>query len=396
MSENIYKPIPNPLDYVERVSLPRLQLGLKPLLLVILWAGVIGVFLLSLSMGSVDIPTKTVVRILLGNGDTQLVVGPMNLSTKVVADDVFGQYEEIRRSRIIIVNSVRFPKAATAALSGAALAASGLMMQTFFRNPLAGPFVLGISSGASLGVALVVLSTGTIGVTLLAGVGRIGDLQLASAAAIGAGGTMAIILLISTRVQNSMTLLIVGLMIGYLVSALVSLLLYFSISEQIQAYIRWTFGSFSSVTGDQLYVLAGAVSTGLLIALAMTKSLNALLLGENYSRSLGMNIAITRAAILVSTAILAGVVTAFCGPIGFIGIAVPHLCRSIFNTSDHRALMQGTILLGAIVAMIAAIIAEFPGDNVVLPLNAVTAFIGAPVVMFVILRRRNLRQSFGS
>jgi len=184
-------------------------------------------------------------------------------------------------------------------------------------------------------------------------------------------------------------------MMGYLVSAAVSLLLYFAIPERIQAYISWTFGSFGGVTWEQMPILASGVLIGLILALGLTKSLNALLLGEGYARSLGMNVSLTRVAIVGATALLAGTVTAFCGPIGFVGIAVPHLCRSLFNTSDHRMLVPGTILMGAIVALVAALIAEVPGRNLILPLNAVTAAIGAPIVIAVILRRRNLQQSFG-
>ena len=370
MSEARYKPIPQPADYAEDTALPRLNLGLRPLLLLVLLVGLGGVFLLSLSIGSVGIPFDQIVTVLLGG-------------------------EAERTSWTNIVLKFRLPKATTALLAGAALGVSGLMMQTFFRNPLAGPFVLGISSGASLGVALVVLSAGTVGGTLLAGFGLTGDLLLASAAALGAGLTMLIVLLVAGRVQSSMTLLILGLMMGYLVSAAVSLLLYFAIPERIQAYISWTFGSFSGVTWGQMPILAGGVLVGLGIALGLTKSLNALLLGEGYARSLGLNVGLTRIAVVSATAVLAGSVTAFCGPIGFVGIAVPHLCRSLFNTSDHRVLVPGTILMGAIVALVAALLAEVPGNNLVLPLNAVTALIGAPVVIAVILQRRNLQKSFG-
>ncbi|MEO1669023.1 MAG: iron ABC transporter permease [Chloroflexota bacterium] len=370
MSESLYKPIPRPADYVDDDALPRLNLGLRPLLLIVLLGGLLVMFLLSLSIGSVSIPFDQIMTVLLGR-------------------------EAERTSWTNIVLKFRLPRATTAMLAGAALGVSGLMMQTFFRNPLAGPFVLGISSGASLGVALVVLSAGTAGGTLLAGFGLTGDLLLTSAAALGAGATMFVVLLVAGRVQSSMTLLILGLMMGYLVSAAVSLLLYFAIPERIQAYIGWTFGSFSGVTWDQMPILAGGVLVGLVIALGLTKSLNALLLGEGYARSLGMNVGLTRIAVVGATALLAGTVTAFCGPIGFVGIAVPHLCRSLFNTSDHRVLVPGTILMGAIVALVAALIAEVPGNNLILPLNAVTALIGAPVVIAVILRRRNLQQSFG-
>jgi iron complex transport system permease protein len=368
MSEALYKPIPRPADYIEEKT--RLNLGLRPALLLVLLGGLIGMFLLSLAVGSVSIPLDQIVTVLLG-----------------------GEAERASWTNIIL--KFRLPKATTAVLAGVALGTGGLLMQTFFRNPLADPFVLGVSSGASLGVALVVLSAGTVGGALLAGFGLAGDLLLAGAAALGAGATMLVVITVASRVQSGMTLLILGLMMGYLVSAAVSLLLYFAIPERIQAYISWTFGSFGGVTWEQMPILAGGVLVGLAIALGLTKSLNALLLGEGYARSLGMNVSLTRVAIVSATAILAGTVTAFCGPIGFVGIAVPHLCRSLFSTSDHRVLLPGAILMGAIVALVAALIAEVPGSSLILPLNAITALIGAPVVIAVILRRRNLQQSFG-
>lgn len=370
MSDTTFRSPPQPADYILDGSQQRLNLGLRPLLLLFLFVGLGGVFMLSLAFGSVDIPVDQIITVLLG-----------------------GEAERVSWTNIVL--KFRLPKAITAVLAGAALSVSGLMMQTFFRNPLAGPFVLGISSGASLGVALVVLSAGMVGSTLLAGFGLTGDLLVAVAAAIGAGGSMLIVLLVANRVQSSMTLLILGLMMGYLVSALVSLLLYFAIPDRIQAYISWTFGSFGGVTWDQVPILATGVVIGLIGALALSKPLNALLLGEGYARSLGMPVGVVRVAVVSATALLAGTVTAFCGPIGFIGIAVPHLCRGLFNTSDHRVLMPGTLLIGAIVALVAAMIAEVPGNNLVLPLNAVTALIGAPVVMVVILRHQNIQRSFG-
>lgn len=374
MSQFDFKPIPQQNTSAApsaALSAARLDLGLRPALLVVLIAGLLGAFLLVLAVGSVSIPLDQIISVLLG-----------------------GEAERTAWTNIIL--KFRLPKALTAMLAGAALGVSGLLMQTFFRNPLAGPFVLGISSGASLGVALVVLSAGTVGGVLLAGLGLTGDLLLVLAAALGASLTLLIVLAAARRVDSSMTLLILGLMFGYLVSALVSLLLYFAVPERIQAYINWTFGSFGGVTWDQLPILAGAVVIGLIIALLLVKSLNALLLGEDYARSLGLNIQLTRLAIILATALLAGAVTAFCGPIGFIGLAVPHLCRSLLHTSDHRLLVPGTILMGGLVALIAALIAEVPGQAVLLPLNAVTALIGAPVVMLVILRQRNLKRTFVS
>jgi iron complex transport system permease protein len=201
-------------------------------------------------------------------------------------------------------------------------------------------------------------------------------------------------MMVARRVQSTMTLLILGLMFGYATSSLVSVLLYFSIADRIQAYISWTFGTFGGVTWSQMQVLAPLVLAGLLGSFLLMKPLNALLLGETYARSLGLNVRRSRLAIIVSAAVLAGVVTAFCGPIGFLGIAVPHLCRSLFGTSDHRVLLPAVTLMGALVALVADLVAGLPGSQLTLPLNAVTALIGAPVVTWVILRQRNLRESF--
>lgn len=369
MAEIAYKPIPKAAEYPYDQSISPLKLGLRPGFLLMLAALLIACILLVLAWGSVRIPLDQIVVVLLGG-------------------------EADRPTWADIILKVRLPKAITALLAGAALGASGLMMQTFFRNPLADPFVLGVSSGASLGVALVVLAAGTGGGALLAGIGLAGDILLAGAAALGAGLTMLAVLAAASRFQDSLALLILGLMCGYLVSAMVSLLLYFAVPERIQAYINWTFGSFGATTWTQIPVLAGAVLPSLIAALALTKPLNALLLGETYARSLGIDMRLTRIAIVAATGMLAGAVTAFCGPIGFIGIAAPHLCRSLFRTSDHRILMPSSILMGAVVTLIAAFIAEVPGNNLVLPLNAVMALIGAPVVIVVIVRQRSLQRSF--
>ncbi|PJF44633.1 MAG: iron ABC transporter [Phototrophicales bacterium] len=351
----------------------RFKLGLQTTLILGLMLALAGLFIFSLTFGSVEIPSRTVITILLGNGD------------------------EVRTAYTTIVMKYRFPKAVTAMLAGAALAVSGLQMQTMFRNPLAGPFVLGISSGASLGVALLVLSSGAgvIGGALLPSRALTSDTNLILAAIIGAGVVMTLVLFVAQAVPNSTTLLIVGLMFGYLTSAIVSLLMYFSIAEQIQAYVNWTFGSFSGVTRSQLNIFAPVILVSLVSSLLLSKPLNALLLGETYARSMGLRIQIARFCIVLSTAILAGTVTAFCGPIAFLGIAVPHLTRMTFNTADHRILMPACMLMGAIVALIAAIIADLPGTSLVLPLNAVTSLIGAPVVIIVILKRQNLHKSFG-
>ncbi|MBC7810486.1 MAG: iron ABC transporter permease [Burkholderiales bacterium] len=349
---------------------PRLRVRRWPfaILLVLL----VGVFFLSLILGSVNIPLDNVVRVLLGG-------------------------EADRASWNTIVMNVRLPRALTAILAGAALAVSGLQMQTLFRNPLADPFVLGISSGASVGVALVVLAaTGTVGAALVSGLGIFGQFSVAIAASLGAGAVMAMVLLVARKVQSPVTLLIVGLMFGYATSAIVSLMLYFSIAERIQAYIMWTFGSFGGVTWGQLIVLAPIILAALALAMVLAKTLNALLLGEAYARTMGVNVWQARLWIIISSALLAGTITAFCGPIGFLGVAVPHLCRSLFNTSDHRTLIPAVTLMGAVIALIADLIAQVPGSQTVLPLNAVMALVGAPVVMWVILRRRHLRAAFAA
>ncbi len=350
------------------------RLGIRRAALLGLLAALAGVFLLSLTLGSVDIPLKDILKILVGD-------------------------EPQRRAWTTIVMKFRLPKAITATLAGAALAVAGLEMQTLFSNPLADPFVLGINSGASLGVALVVLSVGVAGVSassMLAGLGLGGNLTLVAAASIGAGIVLGFMLLVAQRVRSTMTLLILGMMVGYATGAVVSLLLYFNIAERIQAYISWTFGSFGGVTWGQMHVLGPVVLVALATAMILAKSLNALLLGETYARSMGLNVNWARFWIIISAAVLAGSITAFCGPIGFLGIAVPHLCRSLFNTSDHRILVPASALLGAILALAADIIAQMPGSQTVLPLNAVTALIGAPVVAWVILRRSPARSSFGS
>lgn len=342
----------------------------QTLLLIALIVGLIAVFLLSLSLGSVSIPLEQIVAILFG-----------------------GSAEKASWATIVL--KFRLPKAITAALAGAALSASGLQMQTLFRNPLADPFVLGISSGASLGVALVVLVAGVAGGSaLLAGVSLVGDVSLALASIIGSALVLLLVMAVARRVQSTMTLLILGLMFGYATSALVSVLLYFSIAERIQAYISWTFGSFGGVTWSQLQVFGPVVVVALIFSHLLVKPLNALLLGETYARSMGLNVRLARLGVIATSASLAGVVTAFCGPIGFLGIAVPHLCRSLFHTSDHRLLMPAVVVLGGILAVAADILAQLPGSQLMLPLNAVTALLGAPVVTWVILRQRNLRESF--
>jgi iron complex transport system permease protein len=288
-----------------------------------------------------------------------------------------------------IVLTFRLPKAITALLAGAALSVAGLQMQTLFRNPLADPFVLGISSGASLGVALAVLGTSAASATVFGRATSVGDVGLVAAASLGAGTVFALVMLIARKVQSVVTLLVLGLMIGYATSAAVSLLIYFSVPEQISAFTAWTFGSFGGVTWSQMRVLLPVCLLALVIAYTCGKPLNALLLGEAYARSMGLNVRAARWWVTASACLLAGAVTAFCGPIGFIGVAVPHLCRALFRTNDHRILLPSVMLVGAMLALVFDMIAQMPGARFTLPLNVVTSFIGAPLVVWIVARQRS-------
>ncbi len=323
----------------------------------------------SLAAGSARVPLAEVVTILAGG-------------------------EAERASWRGIVLDFRLPKALTATLAGAALAVSGLLMQTLFRNPLAGPYVLGVSAGASLGVAMVVLSVGAGASRLLAGFGLAGDLGLVAAASAGSAAALGLVFLAARRV-STLTLLILGVLFGYATSALVTVLVHFSLAERIQSYLTWTFGSFGGVTWSQLTILAPVLGAGLGLAALASKPLNALLLGESYAASMGVAVARARYLVLASTALLAGAVTAFCGPIAFLGVAVPHLVRGLLGSADHRLLIPASMLAGAAVALASDLVAQLPGSQAVLPLNAVTALIGAPVIAGVILRRRHLEDSFG-
>jgi iron complex transport system permease protein len=285
-----------------------------------------------------------------------------------------------------IILKFRLPKAITAITVGIALSLSGLQMQTVFRNPMAGPYVLGISSGASLGVAFVIL--GFSGTLTPGNLHSLGNWILVAASWIGAGAVTLLIMFISSKVRDIMTILIIGMMLASGISAIVSIMQYFSNETLLKAYVIWTMGSLGNLSAGQLQVLLISVSAGILISIFSVKMLNALLLGENYAGSIGLNVRFSRAVIFTCTSILAGSVTAFCGPIGFIGIAVPHIARIIFKTPDHRVLIPGTILIGALIMLISDIVSQLPGSNNVLPVNSVTSLIGIPVVIWVILNRR--------
>jgi iron complex transport system permease protein len=315
-------------------------------------------FVLNISFGSVAIPVGEIFGRLLGG----------NFS---------------KSSWETIVMDYRIPKAITALLAGTALSIAGLQMQTFFRNPLAGPYVLGISSGAGLGVALLVLAGSIIGFSGYA----VGVWATIIAASAGAVLVLLLMSLTAWKVRDSMTLLIVGLMFGSAVSALIAVLAFFADAEQLKMFTIWSMGSLGSTQSNQLAGFSIAIVLGLLPVLGMLKSYNAMLLGENYARSMGVNVNKLRWAMIMSTGVLAGSATAFCGPIAFIGIAVPHMARLIFRTSDHRILLPASALIGMGVLLICDIIAQLPGSAQTLPINAVTSLIGAPMVIWLIMRR---------
>ena len=321
-----------------------------------------------------------------------LAIGPVRIPLREVAHILLGGQADHPTWATIILD-FRLPKSITALLAGSALSIAGLQMQTLFRNPLADPYILGISSGASLGAALVILLAGGSGVHFLAKLGLLGDAGIILAATAGALFVFLLVALLARHV-HTITLLLIGVLVGYIVSAFVRILIHFSLPESVQAYLSWTFGSFGGVTWVQLSVFLPAILLGLALAIRSIKSMNAFLLGETYARSLGVHPQKARWQIVLSASLLAGTVTAFCGPIGFIGIAVPHLCRGLLRSSDHREVLPACAVVGGVVALLADMLSQLPGSAAVLPLNSITALIGAPVVVWVILKQRNLRRVF--
>lgn len=322
-------------------------------------------FLINLAFGSVSIPLDQVANILTGGS-----------SGKASWD-------------FIILQS-RLPQAITAIFCGASLAVSGLMLQTYFRNPLAGPSVLGISNGASLGVAIVMLALGgTLGAAGEMGTGLklTGSLMVIIAAFAGAVVVTMLYLVVTRFIKSNLIILILGIMVGYMTSSVVTLLNFFATVENVHSFVSWGMGSFSNVTTAQLPLLCGTSLVGIIIALALTKSFNMLLLGENYAANLGANLSRIRSMVLISTGILTAVTTAFCGPVSFIGLAVPHIARLIINSEDHRVLLPATLMSGAAIAMLCNIISVLP-QQMIIPLNAVTPLFGAPVIIYIILKRK--------
>jgi len=330
------------------------------LLLLIL---LITVFLMNLSLGSVAIPFNEVVSGLIGHGSSKET----------------WQY---------ILLDYRLPKAITAIIAGGGLAVSGLLMQTLFRNPLAGPFVLGLSSGASLGVALLILGGSLLG-GLMGGL-LVSEWSLVIASAMGSFLVLLAVLAITFKIKDTMTILIIGLMFGSVTAAAVGVLSYFSNAEQLQQYIFWSFGSLGNQSWSGLLILSICGIAGLLLAFMSSKSLNSLLLGENYAKSMGLRIKKTTFIIILATSILAGSVTAFTGPIAFIGLAVPHLTRQFFTTSNHFILLPAVFICGSILMLICDTVAQLPFSDYTLPINAITSLIGAPVVIWLLVRKKKL------
>ena len=328
----------------------------------ILIALLIIIFFVNISLGSVSIPTLEIFK---------------GLFTDI--DNESWQY---------IIQNYRLPKAFTAILVGSGLGISGLLMQTLFRNPLAGPFVLGISSGASLGVALVILGSGFFGGVFASFL--MSKWSIVIAASLGSFLVLLAVMIVSSRVRDTMAILIIGLMFGSITAAIVSVLSYFSSAEQLQQYVFWGFGSLGNLSWYELLIFFLIYLVGILMAIVSIKGLNTLLLGENYAKSLGLNLKQIRLVIIIATSLLAGTITAFAGPIAFIGLAIPHMTRQIFHTSNHKILLPAVFLFGAIVMLICDSIAQLPTSDYTLPINAITSLVGAPVVIWLLVRKRKM------
>ena len=332
-----------------------------PLIFALVLAIVV-LMIVNLLIGSVRIPVVDVCRILTGDDSNEIWTN--------------------------IIFSSRLPQTLTAIVAGAGLAVSGLQMQTVFRNPLAGPSVLGISNGSALGVALVVLLSGRIGGVALSRLGYLGDAAMSVAAIIGALAVLTLILWISQKVRGHVTLLIIGVMIGYLANAIIGVMKFLSPEEDVKAFVVWGLGSFSRVSGDEMVLFIVLMCILLPLAYLLSKDMNLMLLGDRYAANLGLNVRRSRMLAILSSGVLVAIVTAYCGPIMFIGLAVPHLARALFRTSDHRVLMPVTALCGAALALLCNFIARMPGFEGALPVNSVTALVGAPVIASVLFRRR--------
>lgn len=329
---------------------------------VVITLAIIALFVINIIYGAVKIPINSIIDIFIGN-------------------------DEVNESWEYIILQTRLPQALTAILCGGALAVSGLLLQTAFCNPLAGPSIFGINSGASLGVAFVMLLFG--GSITAGAVSVTGFLAVLIAAFVGAVAVMAVLLFFSNLVNNNVMLLITGIMIGYISSSAISLLNFFATEEGVHSYMIWGLGNFGGVSMAQMPLFAAVTIVGLICALLLIKPLNAVLLGEQYAENLGINTIKLRNCLLLVTGLLTAVTTAYCGPIAFIGLAVPHIARMLLKTDNHRYLIPGTILSGAAISLLCNIICVLPGDNGIIPLNAVTPIMGAPVIIYVIIKGRH-------
>lgn len=309
-------------------------------------------------------------------------------SVKIPVDEIFDTliYQDPNSDWYLTIFEFRLPKALVAVLAGSALAVSGLLMQTVFRNPLAGPYILGISSGAGLGVAILVLGFPGL-VSLGMGIAT-SQWAIVIAAWMGAAIILLLVMIISVRIRDIMTILIFGIMFGSAATAIVSILQYLGGESSVKAFVVWTMGSLGGVTKNQIPIFAVGTVLGLLIALILPKNLNVLLLGENYARTMGLNVLLTRTLVFLSASLLAGTVTAFCGPIGFVGIAIPHIARMLFKTANHFILVPATIILGADILLISDIISQLPGKAAILPINSITALLGIPIVIWIVIRNQ--------
>ena len=314
-------------------------------------------------------------------------LGQVSIPIKEVIKSLIGNHASKETWEYIIIN-FRFPKAITAILVGIGLSISGLLMQTLFRNPMAGPYVLGLSSGSSLGVAFVILGAEFLP-SFLSQI-LVSSYGIILASCLGSFLVLLLVLLVSQRLRDTMTILIVGLMFSSFTGAMVSVLTYFSSAEQLQKFTFWSLGSIGNVSFENILILAICVFIGLFLSLISIKSLDGLLLGENYAKSMGLNIKKSRYKIIFATSILAGSITAFAGPIAFVGLAVPHLAKLLFQTSNHKVLFWATLLIGAIMLLFCDTISQMPGFNFTLPINAVTSIIGAPIVIWLLVRKKNL------
>lgn len=329
----------------------------------VLFIALIAAFLVNLSIGSVSIPIDEIISVFIGNGAS-------------------------KETWRYILMDYRLPKAITAMLAGGGLAVSGLLMQTLFRNPLAGPFVLGLSSGASLGVAVLILGASTFGGIF--GTLLLSQWSLVVASALGSFLVLLAVLAVTFRIKDTMAILIIGLMFGSVTTAVVSVLSYFSNAEQLQQYIFWSFGSLGNQSWQGVLILGICFLAGLTLSVFSSKSLNGLLLGENYAKSMGLHIKRTTFIIILATSILAGSITAFVGPIAFVGLAVPHLVRQFYKTSNHFVLLPAVLLCGSLLLLICDTVAQLPFSEFTLPINAITSLIGAPVVIWLLVRKRKL------